>query len=264
MLHVVDSHCHLDRIDLKPYDGNLGLAIQAAKEQGVSHMLCVCISEENKQAVLDIAQHHKQVFASVGVHPCDTVTDLKDVVSVDTLMAWADAEKVIAIGETGLDYYHTLDNVSVQQESFKHHLLASAELGLPTIVHTRQAREDTIEYIKRYGNSDVAGVLHCFTENWEMASQALDLNYYISISGIVTFRNATELREVVRRVPLDRLLIETDSPYLAPVPHRGKPNEPKHVVLVRDYIAELLDIDPAVVAQQTTDNFFRLFASAQR
>ncbi len=256
---LVDSHCHLDRINLDKYDNGLDGAVDAAKARGISHMLCVCISEENKAAVLDIAARFEEISASVGVHPSD-VKD--DVMSEETLLQWADAPKVVAIGETGLDYYYTGEFAQAQQESFINHLRVAKVRSLPVIVHTREAREDTIALIKTHGCRESAGVLHCFTESWEMAEKALDLNYYISISGIVTFKNATELKEVAKKIPADRLLVETDSPYLAPVPFRGKPNEPKYVREVAEYVAELRGESLESLAEQTSDNYFRLFSKA--
>lgn len=257
---LVDSHCHLDRLKLKS-DQDLNAAIDAARERGISHMLCVCISEENKSAVLTIAEEHHDISASVGVHPSDVSAV---VVDRSALTSWANHPKVVAIGETGLDYYYTKDYAQSQQQSFTHHLEVAGELALPVIVHTRDAREDTIRLIKEHGNLESAGVLHCFTESWEMAKQALDLNYYISISGIVTFKNAEELRDVVRKVPIERLLVETDSPYLAPVPYRGKPNEPKYVREVAEYVAELKGLSFEALAERTSDNFFTLFSRAKR
>ncbi|SMF30712.1 TatD DNase family protein [Alteromonadaceae bacterium Bs31] len=253
---LVDSHCHLDRLKLGDSPDGLKTAINAAKERGVSEMLCVCISEENKQAVLDIAQSYDGIYASVGVHPSDVG---ETVVSVSGLHNWAAADKVVALGETGLDYYYSAENAANQKDSFRNHLIAGAELGLPVIIHTRDAREDTLALMREHGSLDSAGVMHCFTESWEMASAALDLNFYISLSGIVTFKNASELRDVARKVPLDKLLVETDSPYLAPVPHRGKANEPKYVREVAEFIAELRGIPFEQLAEITSNNFAKLF-----
>lgn len=256
---LVDSHCHLDRLDLSRYENGLSDAIDAAKACGVSKMLCVCISEDNKNEVLKIAQENADIFASVGVHPSDVD---EAVVSVDTLCEWARSEKVVALGETGLDYYYSKDKAVLQQESFRNHLLAGEKCGLPVIVHSRDAREDTLQLIEQSASREHAGVLHCFTETWEMAERALELNYFISISGIVTFKNAADLREVVKKIPLDRLLIETDSPYLAPIPYRGKPNEPKYVREVAKYIAELRQISFEKLAEVSSQNFATLFRKA--
>lgn len=258
---LVDSHCHLDRLNLKHHDNDLSRAIQAAVDNGIGHMLCVCISEENKADVLKIAAEYPNISASVGIHPCDVGSE---VVSEESLRLWAKAEKVVALGETGLDYFHSDEFKTQQHQSFANHLRVAGEVGLPVIVHTRGAREDTIDLIKSHGNPETSGVLHCFTESWEMAKQALDLNYYISISGIVTFKNAEELRDVVRKVPLDRLLVETDSPYLAPVPFRGKSNEPAYVKHVAQCVADLKNMSYEDLCEATSNNFFRLFSKAQR
>lgn len=258
---LVDSHCHLDRLKLDQCGGSVATAIAAARDAGVSHFLCVCISAANKDAVLDIANSDPSIFASVGIHPSD-VTDT--IIVEDELGLWADHPKVVAIGETGLDYHYSKDTADAQVRSFAAHLRAGARLDLPVIVHSRAAQEDTLACIKEHGSSASAGVMHCFTESWEMARAALDLNYYISLSGIVTFKNADELRDVARKVPLDRLLVETDSPYLAPVPHRGRSNEPKFVIDVARFIAELRGISYEELAEKTSENFFRLFRRAVR
>ncbi|WP_101759428.1 TatD family hydrolase [Oceanicoccus sp. KOV_DT_Chl] len=251
----VDSHCHLDRLDLSPYGNSLEAAVDAARQCGVERMLCIGVDMQNAQTVVDIANQFEGVHCSVGVHPMDVADDLVD---RNQLRALATQPKVVAIGETGLDYFYSKESALLQQESFKLHLALSAELAKPVIVHTRDAREDTIQLIREYGDSSVGGVLHCFTESWEMAKQALDLNYYISFSGIVTFKNADTLREVARKVPLDRLLIETDSPYLAPIPYRGKKNEPKYVVEVASCLAELRGLPIDRIAEITSDNFDNL------
>jgi len=253
---LVDSHCHLDRIDLEPYQGDLGAALAAAHERGVTRMLCVGIDRGNADTVCGIAREHEGVYASVGVHPLDIKDELE---TIESLCELAQRPEVVALGETGLDYYYSSDNKAAQQQSFRAHLRAASRLGLPVIVHTRDARADTLALIREAGDVNSGGVLHCFTENWEMASQALDLNYYISFSGIITFKNAAELREVVRRVPLDRLLLETDSPYLAPVPFRGKRNEPKYTREVAACVADIKNLALEDVARITSENFDRLF-----
>ena len=253
---IVDSHCHLDRLDLSAHQQSLAQLIAQARTRNVAGMLCVCISEENKNAVLSIAAEFESVVASVGVHPSDVK---QQAINVETLIHWADAPKVVALGETGLDYYHSTDFVAIQQESFKNHLIAGAQLKLPVIVHTRQAQQDTLALMRAYADTESSGVMHCFTESWEMARAALDMNFYISISGIVTFKNAEDLREVVKKIPLERLLIETDSPYLAPIPYRGKSNIPQYVREVADYIAELKGIEKEELYKATSANFLRLF-----
>ncbi len=256
---LVDSHCHLDRLNLDRYDGDLSRALEAARARGVERFLCVGVSLENRRDVVALARRYPDVLASVGVHPLDVKSGLA---SVSELVTWGSHTRVVALGETGLDYYYDNDSRSLQRESFAVHLQAASEAGLPVIVHTRDARRETLELIRHHGNSDTAGVLHCFTEDWDMASSALDLNYFISISGIVTFRNAAALRDVVRRLPLERLLVETDSPYLAPVPYRGKSNEPQFVREVAEYIAELKGISFGELARQTGRNFLQLFPKA--
>ncbi|WP_444884694.1 TatD family hydrolase [Microbulbifer sp. PSTR4-B] len=256
---LVDSHCHLDRLKLDKFDGDLDAVLEFARSRGVGKFLCVGISLENADAVVEIASKYEDVVCSVGIHPLDVESGLA---GVDELIAMAERPKVVALGETGLDYYYSTDTKETQQQSFIAHLQAAGQVGLPVIVHTRDAREDTIQLIQEYGNPQTAGVLHCFTESWEMAKAALDLNYYISLSGIVTFKNAEDLRDVARKLPLDRLLVETDSPYLAPIPYRGKPNIPAYVREVAEFIAELRGISYEQLAEITTENFLRLFPRA--
>lgn len=257
---LVDSHCHLDRLKLDNYDEQLDEAVEAALARDIQQLLCVGISVNNRQAVVDIAERFPQVVSSVGIHPLDVK---EGVASEEDLLEWSQHPKVVALGETGLDYYYSNDDKALQQESFIIHLKAAAKAQLPVIVHTRDARADTLALIKEHGSESSAGVLHCFTESWEMAEKAIEMNYMISISGIVTFKNAHELKDVVKRIPLDRLLVETDSPYLAPVPFRGKPNEPKYVREVAEYIAELKQVPFTELAEATTRNFYRLFPKAQ-
>lgn len=252
----IDSHCHLDRLKLAPYGDDLSKAIQAAKDNLVDLMLCVAIDLEHIDDVLNIAASYDNVFASVGVHPgsleCEEPT-------VQRLIELAEHPKVIAIGETGLDYYYGEEHKELQLERFKKHLEAAKLTKKPVIVHTRDARQDTLDYIRNYSDSDVAGVLHCFTESLDMALQAIENNFYVSFSGIVTFKNATELQEVAKSLPLERILIETDAPYLAPVPFRGKPNEPKYVPEVAKFLAQLKNVSVEQIAEQTSENFNRLF-----
>ncbi len=253
----IDSHCHLDRIDLTPYDGCLEKAVDAARERGVSEMLCIGIDLGNAQTVVDIAHRFDGIYATVGVHPMDVNDAEPDMAALEAL---AGQDKVLAIGETGLDYHYSADTARVQQASFQHHLTLAATLDKPVVVHTREARADTLALLRDYAaQSDAGGVLHCFTESWDMARAALDLGFYISFSGIVTFRSADTLRDVVRKVPSDRLLIETDSPYLAPVPYRGRKNEPQYVVEVAECVAQLQDMSVETLAETTANNFYNLF-----
>ncbi len=253
---LIDSHCHLDRLDLTPYNGSLEAALDAARTRGVRKFLCIGVDATNAPVVQALADQHADVFCSVGVHPLDlkdsTQTDL------DWLLTALDHPRTVAIGETGLDYHYEPELAEQQQASFAAHLQAAKVTGKPVVIHTRAARADTLTLL-READLPNAGVLHCFTEDWDMARAALDMGYYISLSGIVTFRNAEALRDVARQVPADRLLVETDSPYLAPIPHRGKPNEPQFVCEVAAFLAELRGVSVDTLWQQTGDNFHRLF-----
>ncbi|MEZ5525692.1 MAG: TatD family hydrolase [Pseudomonadales bacterium] len=257
---LVDSHCHLDRLDLTPYEGRLDGALTAAREAGVDHMLCVAISLDKLPDVISIAEQYPGVHASVGVHP---LQEGDADVTVEQLATLAEHPKVVAIGETGLDYFYDRDRAQAQQAQFVKHMRAAKSARKPVIIHTRDAQDDTLGIIREEGDIELGGVLHCFTESWEMARQALDMNYYISLSGIVTFNNASELREVAKKIPLDRLLIETDSPYLAPVPFRGKKNEPKYVAEVARFLADLRGIPLQELAEITRQNYFNLFNIAK-
>ncbi|HSC75382.1 MAG TPA: TatD family hydrolase [Pseudomonadales bacterium] len=268
----LDSHCHLDRLKLEPWGGDLAAALSAAAERGVQRFLCIGIGVDNIDHVVGIAERFPAVYASVGIHPsefggseyhpADPALSGNMGEVIQRLRKLAQHSKVVAIGETGLDFYHEGHDAQPVQEaqlgSFRAHLDLAKELSLPVVVHTRNARRQTIEAI-RAANSPASGVLHCFTEDWDMASQALDMGYYISISGIVTFKNADLVREVAKRVPLDRLLLETDSPWLAPIPHRGRPNEPQYVVDVYHYVAELRGQPVEQLAAAVWTNFHRLF-----
>ncbi|GAB4393027.1 MAG: TatD family hydrolase [Gammaproteobacteria bacterium] len=258
---IVDSHCHLDRLDLTPYEGSLAAALAAANEHAVNYFLCVCIDMENFSQVQSIAQQFDNVFASVGLHPNE-----QDVYepSIDELVACTQHPKVVAIGETGLDYFRTEDSTDWQQERFRRHIRAAREAQLPLIIHTRDANADTLRILREERAHEVGGVFHCFTGSWEMAQQGIDLGFMISFSGIITFKNARELQSVVQQVPLDKMLIETDAPYLAPVPYRGKSNEPAYVRFVAQQVADLRAISYEQVAQQTTTNFFNLFTKTRQ
>lgn len=254
----VDSHCHLDKLDKSPEE--LAEAVNFAHQRGVEHMLCVAVSVDEFDNMYETVSGFENVSVSCGVHPCyeDEMTDY------DTLFEYASRDKVVAVGETGLDYYHSTETKVVQQRSFIDHIKVASQLRKPLIIHTRNAREDTIDLYRTHMNEHTSGVLHCFTESIEMAQQALDLGLYISLSGIVTFKSAKELQEVAKMIPLDRLLIETDSPWLAPVPYRGKPNQPGYVVEVGEFIAQLRGIPVETLAKQTTDNFYQLFNTVKK
>lgn len=253
---LTDSHCHLNFESLQK---NISQVLHNARENGVGHMLCVSVTLEKYPEVLALAHAHPQIFASVGVHPDEQQGQDP---SVDDLVRRADDARVVAIGETGLDYFRIKGDMTWQQERFRRHIRAARVTGKPLIIHTREAAQDTIRILREEGAQAVGGVMHCFTENWDTAQAALDLGFYISFSGIVTFRNAEALREVARQVPLDRLLVETDSPYLAPMPHRGKTNEPAFVRHVAEQLAGLRALSLDELATATTANFFSLFRSA--
>ncbi|TLX52532.1 metal-dependent hydrolase [Pseudoalteromonas ruthenica] len=252
---IVDSHCHLDKLDFDKLDTDLDGVLQQARERDVEHFLCVNVTLDKFPQMLETITPYSDVSASCGVHPLDQ----KDALNIDQLRQLAASDKVVAVGETGLDYYYSAETKPVQLESFVGHIDVANELDKPLIIHTRDAREDTINLMREHHAERCGGVLHCFTEDYDMAKKAMDLGFYISISGIVTFRNAEQLRDVVKQIPLDRLLIETDSPYLAPVPHRGKTNQPAYVQDVAYFIAELKGISYEELATATTDNFYRLF-----
>ncbi|WP_455219079.1 TatD family hydrolase [Kaarinaea lacus] len=258
--YLVDSHCHLDCLDLKAWDNGLQGALDEARQFGVGHMLCVSIELETFPNMLSIVRQYDNVSASVGVHP--NVREGKDP-SADELLALADDPDIVAIGETGLDYFRSEGDLEWQRERFRQHIAAAKQCKKPLIIHNRESTEDCLEILAQEGAQDVGGVMHCFVENWEIARRAMDLNFYISFSGIVTFKSAHELKDVARQMPEDRILIETDSPYLAPVPHRGKTNHPAYVRHVAECIAELRGESLDSVAEQTTSNFFNLFKLAK-
>lgn len=256
---LIDSHCHLDRLDFDALGGDIDHVIQTARQQGVGRLLSVCVNLETFPAVLAIAEQYPFIYASVGVHPDERECHEP---AVDELVDLAQHPKVVAIGETGLDYFHCKGDVAWQQERFRTHIRAALRVGKPLIVHSREAKADTVRILREEGAERAGGVMHCFTEDWEMAQAALALNFYISFSGIVTFNSAHTLRDVAARVPLDRMLIETDSPYLAPVPKRGKTNQPAYVRHVAERIAEVRNIPLSAVEEATSSNFMRLFKVA--
>lgn len=259
-MHLVDSHCHLDRVDLSAYDNSFAAMLAAAKAEGVEHMLCVSIDLESYPAMLELVDDYPEISISVGVHPNDH--DRREP-TVGELVELAAHPKNVAIGETGLDYFRSdRESCDWQRDRFRTHIRAANACGKPLIIHTRDAREDTIRILQEEHADEARGVMHCFTETWEMAQQAMELGFYISFSGIVTFKNAEELRDVASKVPLDRMLIETDSPYLAPTPYRGKPNEPRYVSRVAETIAELRGVEVDELAKITRDNFYNLFTGA--
>ena len=249
----VDSHCHLNFPELA---ADLPAVLGAMAANRVTHALCISVTLPELPAVLQLAADHPNLYATVGVHP-DTEDGAEP--SVAELVALAARPKVVAIGETGLDYYRLTGDLTWQRERFRNHIHAARETGKPLVIHTRSAADDTLAIMREERAGDAGGVMHCFTETWEVAAAAIELGFHISFSGIVTFKNAAALKEVARRVPLERMLIETDSPYLAPVPFRGKTNQPAYVRYVAEEIARLRDVAVDEIAAATSANFFRLF-----
>jgi len=248
---LVDSHCHLDFLD-----SDLDQILKAAHDMDVEYILSVCTNLDNFPKILQIAKSYKNVFTSLGIHPSEK---LQTEPTVDELVKLAADPLVVAIGEAGLDYHYDFVSQEAQQIRFRNHIRAALEIKKPLIVHTREAREDTLRIMQEEGADKIGGVMHCFTETSETAKRALDMDFYISFSGIITFKNAASLREIAKSVPLDRMLLETDAPYLAPMPYRGKPNQPAYVRYVAECIAKLRNVSYETIAKHTTQNFFRLF-----
>lgn len=251
----VDTHCHLTMLDLTPYDGNLDLALAQAREAGVSRFMTISVDLDDHIELAKIAARHADVGYSVGVHPCEDPAVMARA-TTDYLIELAQPEKVWAIGETGLDYFHSTDFIAEQKQCFARHIHASQAVKKPVVVHTRAAKHDTVDIIR--AEKSTHGILHCFTEDWETAKAVLDCGYYVSFSGIVSFKNAQDLRDVAKQVPLDRVLIETDSPYLAPMPYRGKSNEPKYVPYVAKALSDVYDKSVEEIAFITMQNFENL------
>lgn len=255
-MSLVDSHCHIDQLNLAEFKDGANGVVQAANAAGVSHMLCVCIDMENFPAVKALSEQFDCVSASVGKHPN---TQDGHEPTVEELIDHAAHPNVVAVGETGLDYFRSEQQATWQVERFVRHIDAAKEAALPLIIHSRMAKKDTVSMLRDEQADTVGGVLHCFTEDWEMAKAGLDLGFYVSFSGIVTFKNATTIQAVAKKVPLDRLLVETDAPYLAPVPFRGKENQPAYVTHTAQFIAALRGISFDELALATTHNFSTLF-----
>ena len=253
---LVDSHCHLNFPELS---GRIDEALALMRDNRVTHALCVSVTLQDFPQVRALAERYPHIYASVGVHP-----DYPDVpvVTEEELVRLADHPKIVAIGETGLDYFRIKEDCEWQRERFRVHIRAARRTRKPLIIHTREAAADTLRIMREERAGDVGGVMHCFTEGWEVAQDAMELGFQISFSGIVTFKNAVGLKDVARRVPLERMLIETDAPYLAPVPYRGKTNEPGLVKYVAEEIARLRGIGLDEVGAVTSRNFFKLFATA--
>jgi len=253
-MQIVDSHCHINFDELAQ---RLPEILENARRNDVSHMLCVSVNLEDFPQVKRLADEYQHIFASVGVHPC--YEDVKEP-SIDELVEIAQDSNIVAIGETGLDYFRIEDqDMTWQRDRFVRHITAAKEVDKPLIIHTRNAADDTMRILKEEGANECRGVMHCFAEDWSVAKKALDLGFYISFSGIVTFKSATNVQEVARKCPIDRVLVETDSPYLAPVPLRGKLNEPAYVRHTAQYVADLKEVSLEFLAETTTGNFFELF-----
>ena len=253
---LIDSHCHLDRIDLKPYQNDFACFMHEAEANQIEHLLCISIDLESYPAMLALIAGYPQISVTCGVHP--NVEDCQDP-STDEIIVLGQPDNVIGIGETGLDYFRSQGDLNWQHQRFRNHIRAARSLNKPLIIHTREAKVDTLRILKEEDAGEVGGVIHCFTEDWEFAQKAMDLNFYISFSGIITFNNAKEIKEVAKKVPADRFLVETDSPYLAPVPFRGRPNYPTYVRYVAEQIAELRGTSVTKIADQSTKNFYALF-----
>ncbi|HVE44400.1 MAG TPA: TatD family hydrolase [Gammaproteobacteria bacterium] len=257
-MFLVDSHCHLNLLSRNGED--VTAVVERAQQNGVGYLLNVCVSLADFTALLETAKAYDCVGASVGLHP----NEREEETDCAQLVRLAQDTKVVAIGETGLDYFRSEGDVEWQRERFRNHIRAAKTVGKPLIIHTRAAQADTLRIMQEEGAQDIGGVMHCFTENWDIAKACLAMNFHISFSGIVTFKNTQDLQEVAEKVPLDRMLIETDAPYLAPNPHRGKPNEPAFVRYTAAYLAALRGMTEEKLATQTTENFFALFTGAQR
>ncbi len=254
---LVDSHCHLDLID--PELGGVDQLLASAAERGIHHFLCVSVGLENVDTVRELAQQHPGVFASAGIHP-NEVSNTQ--INAEQLLSLAAADAVVAVGETGLDYFRS-ENHQQQQQQLAMHIGVARELNKPLIIHMRDAAEDTLALLASERASEVGGVMHCYVEDEDSARRAIDMGFMISFSGIVTFRSAADLQQVAQQVPASSLLVETDSPWLAPVPWRGKTNQPAYVRDVAEFVAQLREISLEELAEVTTANFFRLFKRAQ-
>lgn len=255
-MQLVDSHCHINFPD---FADRMPDILQNAADNQVGHMLCIATSWENREEVLALARAHAPISASVGVHP---TTEGGYEPSVAELLEAAAAPEIVAIGETGLDYFRSEGDLTWQHERFHRHIEVARTSNKPLIIHTRAAAADTMDTLRDHKAVECGGVMHCFAEDWDIARQALDIGFYISFSGIVTFKSAKAVQEVAKKVPLDRILVETDAPYLAPVPHRGKMNEPAFVRHTAEYVAELRGISLEELAEATTGNFYNLFSGA--
>ena len=253
----VDTHCHLTLLDLSPYQGDLDAALAEARAAGVSKFMSISVDLDDHILLEQIAARHDDVGYTVGVHPCEDPQVMARA-TTEYLIELASKDKVWALGETGLDYFHSTNFIAEQKACFARHIHASQALNKPVVVHTRSAKHDTVDIIR--AEQSTHGILHCFTEDWDTAKAVLDCGYYVSFSGIVSFKNAQDLRDVAKQVPLDRVLIETDSPYLAPMPYRGKTNEPKYVPFVAKALSDVYGKSLEEMAEITMQNFNNLLA----
>ena len=260
LMMLVDSHCHLNFPDFK---NDMDAVIARARENGVGVMQTICTEMEEFDEVSAIAEKHDFIYCSVGVHPNES--GVKKYAELESLLSKTSHPKVIGVGETGLDYHYETSGRGIQQESFRIHIRAARESGLPLIVHTRDADDDTVDILsEEMASGAFKGLIHCFTSTKYLAEKAIDMGMYVSLSGIISFKNAEDIRNTVKGLPMDRLLVETDAPFLAPLPHRGKRNEPSFVVHTNRKLAEIKGISEDECAKATTDNFFRLFDKARR
>ncbi len=256
---LVDSHCHLDRLDYENKHRDLADVVNKAQAQGIKYLLSVCVTLKDYPAMAKLIKPFSQIFASCGVHPL-----YDEPLDEQLLLEYAQHDNVVAVGETGLDFFYAPETKEQQLASFRSQIRIAKQVNKPLIIHTRDAREETLKLLREEGAEQVGGVLHCFTESLEMAQAAMELGFYISVSGIVTFKNAKELQAVIKEIPLSRLLVETDAPYLAPVPHRGQENEPAFTRDVAQFVADLKGISVQELEKVTTENFFRLFTRAKK
>jgi len=255
-MSLIDSHCHLNFPELI---SRIPEVLSNAQANDVQRMLCIATSWENQAEVLGLADQYPEIYAAIGIHP---TTEGGYEATTAELISASEHPRVIAIGETGLDYFRSEGDLTWQHERFHRHIEAGRQTHLPIIIHTRAAAEDTMNTLREHKAEECGGVMHCFAEDWDVAKQALDIGFYISFSGIVTFKSATNIQEVAKKAPLDRILVETDSPYLAPVPHRGKTNEPSFTRHTAEFVADLRGIAYEELRDATTENFYRLFSTA--
>ncbi len=256
---LVDSHCHLD---FEVLNRDLESVIQRAFDNNIGLMQTICTKISGFNKIYKLSESHNKIFCSIGNHPLNLVEE--GVIKAEEILKFTNKPKVIGIGETGLDYYYSKDNEKVQKESFIEHIIAAQESKLPIIVHTRSADKDTVEILKKYMKiKKFSGVIHCFTASQWLANECVDMGFYISASGIVTFKNAKDIQQIFKKIPVEKILLETDAPYLAPVPMRGKDNEPAYLKYTAEFMAKLLDLDLNNFIDITTKNFFNLFNKAK-